>query len=97
MKESLTGDILLFTTNRVISKAVRAATASDYDHVAMIIRDLDPDDRSKVHVFEAVGGDGVRIIEWEMIKEDVGATKHYNKVVYRKVDFKREKHFTQLL
>ena len=93
MKVSLTGDILLYETNKIVSKAVRAYTSSNYDHVSMIIRDLDPEDRSKIHVFEAVGGDGVRIVEWDMIKEDIGPTKHYNKVVYRKVDFKRDKNF----
>ena len=68
-------------------------TQSRFDHVSMIIRNLDPKDRSKIHVFEAVGGDGVRIIEWDMVKSDIGPNKFYNKVVYRKVDFVRNQNF----
>ena len=72
LKESKTGDILLFTTNRIVSRALRIATNSKYDHVAMIIRNLLPHEADKVHVFEAVGGAGVRIVEWDQLKQVIG-------------------------
>ena len=43
----------------------------------MIIRNLEPDSPSKVHIFDAVGGDGVRITEWDEIKDDIGPEKFY--------------------
>ena len=91
LKESQTGDILLFSTNRLASKALRMATKSKYDHVAMIIRNLFPDQPEIVHIFEAVGGKGVRVIEWNEIKKTVGheKNKHYSKIVYRQVEFDR--------
>ena len=55
-----------------MSKAVRMATHSKYDHVAMIIRNLFPKSPEKIHVFEAVGGEGVRIIEWNDLKTIIG-------------------------
>ena len=43
----------------------------------MVIRNLEPQTPNKVHIFDAVGGDGVRIVEWDEVKEDVGADKFY--------------------
>ena len=56
------------------------ATKSKYDHVAMIIRNLFPDHPNQVHIFEAVGGEGVRIIEWNEMKTIIGQEKsmHYS-------------------
>ena len=56
----------------------------------MIIRNLEPDHPDRVHVFEAVGGDGVRIIDWDEVKDDLGPNKFYKKIAYRKVDFVRD-------
>ena len=96
---SQTGDILLFTTNRLISKGVRIITKSKYDHVAMIIRNLFPDHPNQVHIFEAVGGEGVRIVEWNETKQSIGEEKNrfYSKVVYRQVEFDRSQHFDELI
>ena len=58
-------------------------TASQFDHVSMIIRNLFPDEPDKVHIFESVGGAGVRITDWDSTKSQVGPKKHYVKVVYR--------------
>ena len=97
VENSQTGDILLYQTNQLFSKGIRVFTKSSYDHVAMIIRNLEPDNPHKVHVFEAVGGDGVRIIEWDEVKEDVGPNNFYAKIVYRKVDFVRDHNYSKLL
>lgn len=65
----------------------------------MIIRNLFPDQPDKVHIFEAVGGAGVRIIEWQQLKKSIGSSKkkHYSRVVYRKVDFDRAENFNDLV
>ena len=99
VRSSQTGDILLFTTNRWMSKALRVATHSKYDHVAMIIRNLFPDQPDTIHIFEAVGGEGVRIAAWDDMKTVIGEgkKKHFSKVVYRQVDFDRKEHFTELV
>ena len=44
-------------------------TASQFDHVSMIIRNLFPDEPDKVHIFESVGGAGVRITDWDSTKK----------------------------
>ena len=80
---------MLFKTNRMISKAVRIYTDSEYDHISMVVRNLDPENSKMIHLFEAVAGDGVRIIEWDSMKASVGPNKHFGKVVYRKVDYDR--------
>lgn len=72
-------------------------TKSNYDHVSMVIRNLEPQNPNKVHIFDAVGGDGVRIVEWDEIKEDVGIDKFYRKIVYRQVEFVRNDNFGKLL
>lgn len=50
---AMTGDLILFKSNTMISKVQRKITNSEYDHVALVIRDRG--ELSEVFLLEAVG------------------------------------------
>ena len=77
---------------------IRTATRSKYDHVAMIIKSWYPHSPSeKVYIFESVQDIGVRVTDWDSIKDEVGHDKFYRKVIYRSVDFNRKNNLEKLL
>jgi len=82
---------LLFKSNNLGSKLIRAATNSEYDHVAMIVKNYyRSGHKDKVFIFESVRTEGVRLTDWNYIRSDIGPGKFYEKVVYRRVDFNRD-------
>ena len=99
IKYAQTGDLILFQSSHVAGKLVRTATRSNYDHVAMIFRGFNPYDQNsdQIYIFESVNGQGVRILKWNDLRNDIGRGKWYHKVVYRSVDFDRKKNLEELL
>ncbi|CEL98304.1 unnamed protein product [Vitrella brassicaformis CCMP3155] len=79
-----TGDILLFRGTDGGARVTRTLTASEYDHVALLLRV----DNGSVLIFEATGNHGVTAVSWSDFKA-FGWHKCYTKLVYRKVYFKR--------
>ena len=64
-RNAYSGDILLFRGTRMATAITRGLTASEFDHVGIVIR-LDNND--DVHFLEATGGPGVCINSWENLK-----------------------------
>lgn len=87
LKKAETGDLLLFTSNNVMSSFTRAFTWSNYDHVAMLIRF--EVDNNELHYIDCTSPDGVRLNSWSGVRKYVGNKKFYDKLVYRKVNFPR--------
>ena len=84
-----TGDILLFRGSHAGSKLTRAVTNSYFDHVGMVVRfENDP---NEVYFLEATGNMGVSLSRWNFIKKHVGPSKFYRKIIFRHVNFNREK------
>lgn len=77
-----TGDILLFKTNCLISKAQRTVTRSNYDHVALLIKHS-----GYVAFLESTRVIGVNVLFWE---EFIEKQWHllYDYLVYRKLMIK---------
>lgn len=80
-----TGDILLFRGNDTISKIQRVITASQYDHVAFILKYSS----GKLALLEATSAEGVSILSWEEFKFYRFETL-YERLIYRKLDFDRD-------
>ena len=81
--EAKSGDLLLFRGNNAGQFAIRAATSSEYDHVAMILKfDSDP---NEVYLVEAVGNRGVTYNKWANIRKHIGTDKFYGKLVFRSI------------
>ena len=72
-----------------MAKGVRAVTGGNFDHVAMILRFQTNDD--EVYFVEACGNKGVAINKWSVIRKHIGQSKFYERLVYRHVEFKRDK------
>ena len=71
-----------------MAKGVRAVTGGNFDHVAMILRfESDDDD---VFFVEASGNYGVAINKWSVIRQHIGQSKFYERLVYRHVEFDRD-------
>ena len=81
------GDILLFRGTRMATAITRGITASEFDHVAVVIRLNNNED---VHFLEATGGPGVSINSWSNLKQYVGQGQFYERIVFRHVNFKRK-------
>lgn len=77
-----TGDILLFRTNSIVSKAQRTVTRSNYDHVALLIKHS-----GYVAFLESTRVIGVNVLFWE---EFIEKQWHllYDHLVYRKLTVK---------
>ena len=60
----------------------------------MVVKSINKDDpKDKVYIFESVNGVGVRICDWEYVRDDIGSSKEgklFASIVYRSVDFNRE-------
>ena len=99
LKYAQTGDLILFQSSHVGGKLVRTATLSNYDHVAMIFRGINPQDQmmDQIYIFESVNDQGVRLVKWSDLRDDIGRGKWYHKAVYRSVDFNRKKKLEELL
>ena len=77
---------------------IRTATNSKFGHVAMIVKSWYPNcPEEKVFIFECVQDVGVRITDWNSIKDEVGRDKFYRKIIYRSVDFNRKKNVRALI
>lgn len=66
----------------------RMFTQSDYDHVAVILRFS----QGSVYLFEATGTYGVGLCSWDSMIDNEWYTL-YDKLVYRKLEVKRDKDF----
>ena len=70
-----------------MSAITRAFTRGNFDHVAMVLKfDLD---ENEVYFVEATGTYGVELNKWSNIKNCIGNSKFYERVVFRHVDFER--------
>lgn len=87
-----TGDILLFRGNDTVSKIQRVLTASQYDHVAFILKYSS----GKIALLEATSAEGVSILTWEDFKFYRFETL-YERLIYRKLDFSRDHEALQAL
>lgn len=86
-READTGDLLLFRSNQAVAKIARGYTKSHFDHVAMLLKfEADP---GEVYLLEATGNCGVALNKWCYIREHIGKSKFYDKVVFRHITFDR--------
>ncbi len=65
MQECQTGDIILFKSKSLAARAQRLFTGSEFDHVAMVIRDPVYD----ILMYEALGKNGVNLTPWKLMVE----------------------------
>ena len=83
----------MYTTHGFIPKVARGATNSEYDHVAIVVKSIQKSDRQdQVYIFECVNQQGVRICDWNDVREDIGLRedgKSFINIVYRSVEFNR--------
>ena len=79
--QAATFDVLLFKTNTTAAKLVRAATRSEYDHIALVIKMSSAPD--EVFMYEATGGTGVNMARFSAKKIYIGS--YYRKCVLRKL------------
>ena len=70
MAKADTGDILLFRTNRSISKMARGITNSHFDHVAMVLKFENLP--GEVYLIEATANTGVALNRWTFLRAYVG-------------------------
>ena len=87
LKQADTGDILLFRGSQAGGLLTRTFTASDWDHVAMVLKF--PEDQNEIYLVEAVGELGVRLNKWDNLRDHVGEDKFYHKIALRHVNFDR--------
>ena len=88
------GDLLLFNTkNNFAASVQRTFLSTDFDHVAIIVKQEDDD--SDVFLLEAVSS-GVRMVRWRDIAAITGEgpDKWFSRVCYRRVNCTRDE-FTQ--
>ena len=79
LQYSQTGDLLLYSTRNLGGKLLRTATGSKYDHVSMIVKSWYPHcPEQKVFIFESVYDSGVRITDWECLRNDIGPDEYYS-------------------
>lgn len=65
----------------------KAYSDSPFDHVAMCLKfETDP---GEVYFLESAANTGVALNKWSFLREHVGADAFYDKIVYRKVNFRR--------
>jgi hypothetical protein len=83
-----TGDVLLFRGNTTNARALRTVMASDYDHVAIFLRDLE----KKIYIIEATGTYGVSALSLDCFLENEWY-KDYDKLIYRKLEVSRTEGF----
>ena len=85
-----TRDLLLFRTNNFISSIQRGILRSEFDHVAMIVKNLGGvEDDETIYVLEALGNTGVRITDWDTCRQNLGDLNVFDRIVYRHVKFNR--------
>jgi hypothetical protein len=90
-----TGDLLLFRGTVAGALITRTVTGGYFDHVAMVLKfETDP---SEVYLVEATGSQGVSLNKWSILRHHVGPGKHYEKVIYRHVNFDRGEKMVQNL
>ena len=82
----------MFKGTKTISNLVRKFTFSDYDHVAVLLRN----ERGEIIVFEATGGVGVGIMPWRKFIE-MGWYKSQHIISYRKLKINRTERFYSLV
>ena len=70
-----------------MSAVTWAFTRGNFDHVAMVLK-FDSDE-NEVYFVEATGTYGVALNKWSNIKNHVGISKFYERIVYRHLDFDR--------
>lgn len=99
---AMTGDLILFKSTTMISKVQRKITNSDYDHVAMVIRDKF--EASEVFLLEAVNS-GVQLSRWSYVRNFLLSETNminsrscfYEKIAYRAVKTNRNKWFQDMV
>ena len=80
--------MLLFETNRGVSKVQRTLFGSQFDHVAMILKFQG--DTKNVFFVEAVGNEGVTLSTWNSTRAYIGAKQFYNRLIFRHIDYSRD-------
>ena len=72
---------------------------AEFDHVAMIIKNLggDNEDDETIYVLEALGNTGVRLTDWETCRNKLGEGKIFERIVYRHVEFDRNEQVSDSL
>ena len=86
MSEADTFDLLLFRTNAFIAKGIRAVSKSHFDHVGILLKNTN--DPRNIYMMDATMN-GVCTYSWHQLRLTIGSDKHYEKVVFKKVNFDR--------
>ena len=71
----------MFKTNTTAAKIIRAATGSEFDHVALVIKMSSAPE--EVFMYEATGGTGVNMARFSAKKIYIGS--YYRKCVLRRL------------
>lgn len=78
--------MLLFRSNYLLANATRIYSGSHFDHVGIILKNaLEPDD---LFMLDATSN-GVLVNKWSFLRKSIGEDKFYEKVVFKKMSFKR--------
>lgn len=85
-----TGDILLFRSLGAAPKIIRTFSSGCWDHVALLVRLVDPEYGPTVGLLESTGGEGVGIVVWDDFL-NYGWDALYPSMAIRKVHFTRSK------
>ena len=89
LNQCRTGDILLFRSKNLISKAQRLVTMSAYDHVAVLVNHM-----GHVGFLEATRVTGVNLLFWTEFCER-NWHRLYSRLVYRKLKAPNPEHIDQ--
>lgn len=84
------GDLVLFKSSSFGSFALRVASNSEFDHVALIVRGK----KGEVFIYECVGSGGVQINNVDFFLDN-DWDKFYKKIAIRKLHCDRSKDFTK--
>ena len=72
----------------MVNSLANALLKSDYGHVGMIVRHAD--DPDSVYYIDALMKVGVKMRNWDDLKQIVGKGKFYDKVAFRHINFNRD-------
>lgn len=93
MAQASTFDILLFKTNTIPAKTIRAYTRSEFDHIAMVIKMASLP--NEVLLLESTSCSGVHLSRFSEKKLFIGT--YFKKLVYRKLTWNEKQDNIQFL
>ena len=76
-----------------MASVIRSYSKSEFDHVAMVMRD--PDQPNEVYLLEAVGSNGIVVKQYSKIRDEIGV--FYKTMALRHLEFPRSDQALQTL